>query len=100
MVDEYEPDPKACHVETYGKLFPLGSGVDIFAVNQQGETALHVIARRRKPYSPGSLHERDLFQAMMSMGLDPLKEDAKGRSALDVASVYGNDEIVAILRRT
>ena len=100
VVDEYEPDPKACHVETYGKLFPLGSGVDIFAVNQQGETALHVIARRRKPYSPGSLHERDLFQAMMSMGLDPLKEDAKGRSALDVASVYGNDEIVAILRRT
>jgi ankyrin repeat protein len=111
-----------CHVEHYDKLFPPDVGVDVFATNLEGETALHVIARRGKNTLATNLegeitlpmlakaregrgyyttreHEKALFQAMTGKGLDPLKEDAKGRSALDVASVFGHDAIVALLGR-
>ncbi|KAF4981767.1 hypothetical protein FZEAL_2489 [Fusarium zealandicum] len=92
--------PRICHLDHYNKLFPPDSGVDVFAANHEGETMLHVIPRRGKPAhcSPPD-HDKALFEAMMDKGLDPLKEDAKGRSALDVASAYEKDDIVGILSR-
>ncbi|KAM0421202.1 hypothetical protein ACHAPT_010922 [Fusarium lateritium] len=94
-------DSTPCHVAYYDRLFPSDSGVDILAVNAEGETALHVIARRtgQEKYSAVPEHDRELFEAMMGKGADPLAEDAMGRSALDVASAYGKDDIVGVLRR-
>ncbi|KAK4182488.1 ankyrin repeat-containing domain protein, partial [Podospora australis] len=90
----------ACHLVMYDKLFPPDRGVDIFAVNNEGETMLHVIARRTGAYCiTGSGHDKELFLAIMAKGLDPLKEDGKGRSALDVASACEKDDIVAALGR-
>lgn len=101
MVDpqrEHE-ELEACHVGHFQALFPEDSGVDVFAVNNAGETALHKIASR--PHS-GMLvegHDKALFVMMMERGLDPLKEDAKGRSALDVASACDKHDIVGLLGR-
>jgi ankyrin repeat protein len=44
-------------------------------------------------------HDKELFVMMMDKGLDPLREDSKGRSALDIASAYDKDDIVGLLGR-
>ncbi|CAG7566385.1 unnamed protein product [Fusarium equiseti] len=87
------------HVEHYNSFFPENSDVDVFAVNKAGETMLHKIAAR--PVSRYLLdgHDKALFLMMMDKGLDPLKEDTKGRSALDVASACEKDDIVGLLGR-
>ncbi|RSL63196.1 hypothetical protein CEP54_005331 [Fusarium duplospermum] len=92
-------DPGICHVEHFDKLFPLDSDVDISAVNDAGETGLHTITLRKKPSRGKSGHDKALFEMFLGRGVDPLKEDGKGRTALDIASACGNDEIVGILRR-
>ncbi|KAK3385297.1 hypothetical protein B0H63DRAFT_472681 [Podospora didyma] len=83
-----------CHHEHYGKLFPSGCGVDVFAANHDGETALHLIAERSQRAGLG--HDKALFEATMAKGLDPLQEDNLGRSALDVASACEKIYIVAV----
>ncbi|KAM0431479.1 hypothetical protein ACHAPT_005457 [Fusarium lateritium] len=94
------PDTELCHVANFDKLFPVDSGVDMSAVNHQGETALHIITARKKPqYGPRPGHDKALFELLLARGVDPLKEDAKGGSALDVASACGNDDVVGILKR-
>ncbi|KAL6411649.1 Ankyrin-3 [Ilyonectria robusta] len=92
-------DPLIYHLEDYEKLFPPDSGADIFAVNTQGETALHVITRRESNYYTKPGYDKALFEAMLGKGLDPLQEDKKGRSALDVASACEKDDIVGVLGR-
>jgi ankyrin repeat protein len=72
----------------------LGSA-DVHARNDEGETALHVIARREK--GNGDL-ERRLFEFMVGKGLDPLAEDGKGRSSLDVAAACGKKEILDLFQ--
>ncbi|KAH6880835.1 ankyrin repeat-containing domain protein [Thelonectria olida] len=92
-------DAALCHIEHFNKLFPPDSGVDVSATNHEGETALHIItARKKSPYGrPG--HDKALFEMLLARGADPLREDAKGSSALDVASACGKDDIVGILSR-
>jgi ankyrin repeat protein len=92
-------DEDCCHFDHYEKLFPPSSDVDVFAANRDGETALHVIAKREKGYNSESEHDQVMFWAMMEKGLDPLKEDVRGRSALDVASACEKDDIVGMLGR-
>ena len=62
------------------------AGADLFVTNDQGETLLHVVAKRRlldfrwmrgEPYSVV-----DTFKFLMEKGLDPMKEDRNQRSAL------------------
>jgi ankyrin repeat protein len=89
----------SCHLACYDKLFPADSGVDVFATNNQGETALHIISRRQNVNYAKESHDKLLFEAMMAKGLDPLKEDGKGRSALDVASAVEKNDIVRLLGR-
>jgi ankyrin repeat protein len=84
------------HSEHYDKLFPEDSGADVFAINKDGESMLHIVARRP---SVGYDNDRLLFEKLMRMGLDPLKEDARGRSSLDVASACGKEEIVRFFQR-
>jgi ankyrin repeat protein len=100
MLDpQREQEKTICHVEHYKSFFPENSDVDVLAVNKAGETMLHKIAAR--PVSGYLLdgHDKALFLMMMDKGLDPLKEDTKGRSALDVASACEKDDIVGLLGR-
>ena len=100
MLDpQREQEKTHCHVEHYNSLFSENTGVDVFAVNNAGETMLHKIAAR--PVSRYLLdgHDKALFLMMMDKGLDPLKEDTNGRSALDVASACEKDDIVGLLGR-
>ncbi|KAF9779127.1 hypothetical protein IL306_002355 [Fusarium sp. DS 682] len=95
----HKSNPKSCHIDHYAILFPEASGVDIFAVNNAGEGALHTIAGRGSRYGTVEGHDKRLFILMMNKGLDPLKEDEKGRSALDIASACEKDDIVGLLGR-
>ncbi|KAJ4258844.1 hypothetical protein NW762_007931 [Fusarium torreyae] len=88
---------ETCHVHHYDKLFPEDSDIDIFAVNHAGETALHMVAR--KEHHLEEEHDKRLFVFMMEKGVDPLREDVKGRSALDVASACEKHGIVGLLGR-
>jgi ankyrin repeat protein len=93
---EDETTVETGHSEHYDKLFPKDSGADVFAVNNDGESMLHIVARRP---SVGYDYDRLLFESLMRKGLDPLKEDARGRSPLDVASACGKEEIVRSFKR-
>ena len=73
--------------------------MDIFALNKSGEGALHMVAGRVNTYSTVDGHDKKLFVLMMNKGLDPLKEDERGRSALDIASACEKDDIVGLLGR-
>ncbi|KAL5602094.1 hypothetical protein FOBRF1_009627 [Fusarium oxysporum] len=95
----YNTHPESCHTDHYAILFPEDSGVDIFALNKSGEGALHMIAGRVNTYSTVDGHDKKLFVLMMNKGLDPLKEDERGRSALDIASACEKDDIVGLLGR-
>ncbi|KAG9497868.1 hypothetical protein J7337_010740 [Fusarium musae] len=95
----YNSHPESCHTDHYAILFPEDSGVDILALNKSGEGALHMIAGRANTYSTVEGHDKKLFVLMMDKGLDPLKEDEKGRSALDIASACEKDDIVGLLGR-
>ncbi|KAM0499382.1 hypothetical protein ACHAP8_005530 [Fusarium lateritium] len=101
MLDTQRDDEKGvtCHVNHYEILFPEKSEVDVFAVNKVGETALHKIASRPPSRYLVEGHDKALFVMMMEKGLDPLKEDAKGRSALDVASAFDKEDILGLLAR-
>ena len=93
---EHVSKDECCHVGNFSHLFDRAT--DVRACNTDGETGLHVIARREKmrPTWPG--HDRTLFEFMVGKGLDPLVEDAKGRSSLDVAAACGRDEILELFQ--
>jgi ankyrin repeat protein len=91
-----EEEVECCHVAFYEKLFPADSGADVFAVNKDGESMLHVVSGSG---NANSAHDKLLFEALVQKGLDPLREDARGRSSLDVASACQKDEIVELLGR-
>ena len=82
-----------CHVEHYAELF---ADADVHARNADGESALHVVARREGTYHTTKEHERKLFEFMVAKGLDPLAEDARGRSSLDVAAACEKKEILEL----
>ena len=96
-----EPMNPSCHIDTFPVLF---SDADVAARNNNGETALHVVAKRKPVtvYKPNleveEMHDAKLFKFLMTKGLDPLAEDDKGRSALDVAAVCGKGRILEIFR--
>ncbi|KAI9164028.1 Ankyrin-2 [Paramyrothecium foliicola] len=87
------------HLEFYDKLFSADSGVDVHATNDVGETALHVITKRSPSLSAPDGHDKAMFKFMMDKGVDPLKEDAKGRTALDVATALEKNDIVGLFSR-
>ena len=87
--------------------FPFFSnGADFRAAKNDGETALHVVARR--PANSGLLprnargevdYNTELFRRLVELGCDPLQEDNKGRTALDVAAAMGNEGILGLYQR-
>lgn len=103
-----DPDKdKNCHVENFPLFFGRGDGngdggrdTDVFARNKEGETALHIIAKRADAVRSNMGHNAELFEFfMMKLGLDPLAEDERGRSALDVAAACGSEKILQLFGR-
>jgi ankyrin repeat protein len=72
---------------------------DIHAVNDEGDTLLHVVARREEDCM-SSGDTLDLFKLLVELGLDPMKENKRRASALDIAAAYGNEKILALYARS
>jgi ankyrin repeat protein len=71
---------------------------DIHAVNNDGDTLLHVVARR--PDSHEILDDTlNLFKLLVELGLDPRKENKHQVTALDVAAACGNEKVLALFAR-
>jgi ankyrin repeat protein len=71
---------------------------DIFAVNDEGETLLHVVAGREEDFR----FQEDglvLFKCLVEMGLDPGRENGRGASAVDIAAACGNEGILGLFAR-
>ncbi|KAK3379091.1 hypothetical protein B0T24DRAFT_674913 [Lasiosphaeria ovina] len=85
-----------CHLAYYDVPFLADSGVNVFAVNKEGETALHLVARRGPSYRAASGHDKGLFRALMAKGVGSLAEDRRWRSASDVASACSKKDIMTI----
>ncbi|KAJ5208065.1 hypothetical protein N7449_002444 [Penicillium cf. viridicatum] len=78
------------------------AGADFFAQNNAGSTLLHLLASKkvsdwRAAKSSHNVVRR--FQILMDRGLDPLAEDARQRTSLDVAAVCGSDHIMKLFAR-
>ncbi|KAK5653030.1 hypothetical protein OQA88_9316 [Cercophora sp. LCS_1] len=67
-------------------------GMDWNAVNNDGETLLHAAVTH---------HARaaHCFTRLMERGLDPLAEDSRHRTPLDVAAVVGAKNVLALFKR-
>lgn len=76
---------------------------DVFAVNDEGDTLLHVVAARKDDQGSdeqGSVEDSVmLFRELMERGLDPRRENKRGLSALDVAAVCEKDELLGLFER-
>lgn len=84
------PDPKDLR-----KMF---AEHDIHAVNNDGDTLLHIVARRENNYaSPGD--GLDIFKILVELGLDPRKENKSQVTPLDVAAACGNEDILTLFAR-
>jgi ankyrin repeat protein len=74
---------------------------DVFAVNETGDTLLHVVAKREvldEDVDDGDEQSVLLFRELMSRGLDPKRENNDGLSPLDVAATYKNKGILGIFK--
>jgi ankyrin repeat protein len=100
-------DGKRSTHKTYLPLF-VSHGADFTAVSNNGQGALHVIAGRNRSHyhlsNETSKHlmnyNADLFKEVLEQGCDPLLEDENGRTALDIAAVVRNEEILKLYQRT
>jgi ankyrin repeat protein len=55
------------------------AGVNLTAQDFEGQTLLHIVARKR------TLRTYDRLMLLLSKGLDPMVRNAKGETAIDVA---------------
>jgi ankyrin repeat protein len=100
--------PEILEEDIYFSFF-ISNGADIHATTNNGETALHIVARRSswighfgRRYLESdneSLREQAMFKKLVEHGLDPLQEDKNGATALDIAAVCGKDAILALYER-
>jgi len=111
--DEYgAPEDCCCHLTYFAQYFPedVVKDLDFTAKNENGENALHVIARRDKSgkvfkkkafgedHDHVPTHDKELYQFFVRKGLNPLEEDGKGRSSLDVAAAYEQKGILELFQ--
>ena len=79
------------------------AGTDLFVRNHDGKGLLHIVAK--KTFSNFVMRNEsgatvvDTFKFLMEKGLDPMIEDKKQRSALDVAAACGNHGILDLFKR-
>lgn len=68
-------------------------GMDFYAVNNRGESLLHVLVEGRAG------HALELFKMLVERkGLDPLLEDYRQRTPLDVAAAVGAKEVLGLFK--
>ncbi|OJJ03051.1 hypothetical protein ASPVEDRAFT_889539 [Aspergillus versicolor CBS 583.65] len=72
---------------------------DVFAVNNDGDTLLHVIATREETERRFDEDTVRLFQDLLARGVDARQENSKGLSALDVAMAYDQEAILELFER-
>ncbi|OQE15475.1 hypothetical protein PENSTE_c028G00702 [Penicillium steckii] len=95
----HEEDANPEHEEPYLNLFRQ-AGADLFAQNKQGSTLLHVLASLANSRRPGgSKTVVGRFKLLMSWGLDPMVEDFRQRTSLDIAAACGNELILKLFKR-
>ncbi|KJH52576.1 ankyrin repeat protein [Dictyocaulus viviparus] len=77
-----------CHLEISTYLLET-VGVNPNSVDEQGASALSVAAQQGN---------RELVVLLLRMGAEPSLKDLAGRTAFDVATMYGHDTIRAVLQ--
>jgi ankyrin repeat protein len=109
--ERYLPDAsedRCCHLEYFNTYFSheVATDLNFAAKNENGENALHIIARREKDklfnkaegHNHVPTHDKDLYQFFMKKGLNALEEDSKGRSSLDVAAACDQKGILELFQ--
>lgn len=106
----YDPEGSCRHLKTFPIYFSqeIVEGLDFKLKNNDGENALHVIAKRENPkprtrehvqeHNKEPNYNKDLYEFFVKKGLDPLAEDGNGRSSLDVAAVHNQDGILQLFQ--
>ncbi|KAL4989608.1 ankyrin repeat-containing domain protein [Aspergillus falconensis] len=99
----------SCELGVYHKQSDIEGfcqrGADIMAVNSSGENMLHLVARMPCTHWIHCRHRifdanaTGAFEFFMGLGLDPLQEDGKQRSAVDVAAAYGKEGILELFKK-
>jgi ankyrin repeat protein len=99
-----------CHFENFATYFSeeVVKDLNLQAKNENGENALHVIARRersgrrlrgkKEEHNHEPTHDKELYQFFVRKGLNPLEEDGKGRSSLDVAAACEQKGILELFQ--
>ena len=88
-----EPHPRyaKAHDITHDKALDIfvELGADLLATDSRGRNLLHVTAARKLSDSSSDWHEKDdltdVFKKLMSLGVDPRREDDELRTAIDIA---------------
>ncbi|RDL35394.1 uncharacterized protein BP5553_07325 [Venustampulla echinocandica] len=78
------------------------AGVDWMLINSAGQTLLHVVAADSGHDTSRGGHQgrrASRFKFLMEKGLDPMQEDDKQRTALDVAAALKNEDILQLFKR-
>ncbi|KAL7911329.1 ankyrin repeat-containing domain protein [Trichoderma velutinum] len=80
----------------------VGLGADLMAVDARGQTLLHVTARRELPSDSSDWDQREdlkgAFKKLMELGVDPRREDAELRTAIDIAVARKLRDIIQLFR--
>jgi ankyrin repeat protein len=96
------PEESCCHLENFTTYFSeeITKDLDFRVKNGTGENALHIIARREKKDSTRTHlnHDKQLYEFFVGRGLDPLEEDGKGRSSLDIAAACEQKGILELFQ--
>lgn len=78
-------------------------GADLTLVDARDQTLLHVVARRPLPDSSSDWDQRDdlegTFKKLMDLGVDPRREGADLRTAIDVAVARNLHGIINLFRK-
>lgn len=98
--NEERPNPE--HEEPIFNFFQQ-AGADFFAQSKQGSTLLHVLASltNSDPHSQAGTSQKVVkrFKLLMSWGLDPMVEDMRQRTSLDIAAACGNEPVLKLFKR-
>ncbi|PYI03525.1 ankyrin [Aspergillus sclerotiicarbonarius CBS 121057] len=81
----------------------LAAGADVLAINNEGQSLLHVVAKIPVPWdllnSSPSKRFVEAFSYLMEMGLDPQREDNKERTPVDIAAAYDKEDVLALFQK-
>lgn len=80
------------------------AGADFFAVNNAGSSPLHILAGKKVDKRFGRNEDAaseivQRFKVLMKMGLDPMAEDSRQRTSLDIAAACGGEHILKLFER-